>query len=370
MKQKVVASLVSAAMVATLFAGCGSSSTATSSASKADSSSAAASSAASSSAEDTAAASSSSAAEESTSSASSEAVEATSTASTSASSSSDDSGWTNLDQFDGLKANEAYEFPIIVKCVTYTAQGPNSESDIADQVNMLNSAISSSPKGIGLAACDTSSVLDSLQTCADKGIPVVAFDTGIADAPEGSMACTVVTDNTAAGATAADGMWEAIEDKVKNADGQVRIGEVSQDATALNIQQRTLGFVNEMIKLIQKDGKLVDHLYTYPGLIEADEEQRTYYIGDSKYYKLGAKLGDTSIYKQYTYARNIVQYNIDLWLDETQPNPEVRLRDDLTEGYNIIPNFFISAAMKPGDYSYNHSEIELTQTGNKNPEIK
>ena len=120
----------------------------------------------------------------------------------------------------------------------------------------------------------------------------------------------------------------------------------------------------------QKDGKLVDHLYTYPGLIEADGEQRTYYIGDSKYYKLGAKLGDTSIYKQYTYARNIVQYNIDLWLDSTKPNPEVRLRDDLTEGYNIIPNFFISAAMKPGDYSYNHSEIELTQTGNKNPEIK
>ena len=120
----------------------------------------------------------------------------------------------------------------------------------------------------------------------------------------------------------------------------------------------------------QKDGKLVDHLYTYPGLIEADDEQRTYYIGDSKYYKLGAPLGDTSIYKQYTYARNIVQYNIDLWMDETTPAPDIRLRDDVTEGYNIIPNFFISAAMKPGDYSYNHREIELTNTGKKNPEIK
>ena len=120
----------------------------------------------------------------------------------------------------------------------------------------------------------------------------------------------------------------------------------------------------------QKDGKLVDHLYTYPGLIEADDEQRTYYIGDSKYYKLGAPLGDTSIYKQYTYARNIVQYNIDLWMDETLPDPDIRLRDDVTEGYNIIPNFFISAAMKPGDYSYNHREIELTKTGKKNPEIK
>ena len=108
----------------------------------------------------------------------------------------------------------------------------------------------------------------------------------------------------------------------------------------------------------QKDGKLVDHLYTYPGLIEADEEQMTYYIGDSKYYKLGAALGETSIYKQYTYARNIVQYNIDLWMDDSKPNPDVRLRDDITEGYNVIPNFFISANMQAGDYSYGHREVE------------
>ena len=123
----------------------------------------------------------------------------------------------------------------------------------------------------------------------------------------------------------------------------------------------------------QKDGKLVDHLYTYPGLIEADDEQRTYYIGDSKYYKIGGPLGDTSIYKQYTYARNIVQYNIDLWLnrEEGEPEPDIRLRDDVTEGYNIIPNFFISAAMEKDDYSYSHREIKLTKiTGKRNPEIK
>ncbi len=105
----------------------------------------------------------------------------------------------------------------------------------------------------------------------------------------------------------------------------------------------------------QKDGKLIDHLYTYPGLIEADEEQMTYYIGDSKYYKMGSELGKTSIYKQYTYARNIVQYNIELWLNGEKP--DVRLRDDITEGYNVIPNFFISAAMEQGDYSYSHNEI-------------
>lgn len=121
----------------------------------------------------------------------------------------------------------------------------------------------------------------------------------------------------------------------------------------------------------QKDGKLVDHLYTYPGLIEADDKQQTYYIGDSKYYKIDGDLGDTSIYKQYTYARNIVQYNIDLWLDDNVPDPEVRLRDDVTEGYNVIPNFFISAAMKEGDYSYNHDEVTPTKISGKNStEIK
>ena len=57
-------------------------------------------------------------------------------------------------------------------------------------------------------------------------------------------------------------------------------------------------------------------------------------------------------------------------MDETLPDPDIRLRDDVTEGYNIIPNFFISASMKPGDYSYNHREIELTNIGSKNPEIK
>ena len=181
-------------------------------------------------------------------------------------------------QFDGLKANEAYEFPMMVKSfqstywdaaqegmkkaseelgVTYKAQGPNSESDIADQVNMINTAIASNPVGLGLAACDTSSVTDALKTCAEKGIPVVTFDTGIADAPEGSVVCEVCTDNNQAGAVAAENMYNSIKDVVKDAEGQVVIGEVNQDATAQNIQQRGTGFINKMIELLQADGKTV-----------------------------------------------------------------------------------------------------------------
>ena len=57
-----------------------------------------------------------------------------------------------------------------VKCNT---TGPNAESDIADQVTMLNNAINKAPDGIALAACDQSSVIKSLQTALDKKIPVV-----------------------------------------------------------------------------------------------------------------------------------------------------------------------------------------------------
>lgn len=120
----------------------------------------------------------------------------------------------------------------------------------------------------------------------------------------------------------------------------------------------------------QKDGKLVDHLYTYKGLMQPEgEETQTYYIGDSKYYRIGGHLGEESIYKQYTYARNIIQYNINLWLDESKPNPDIKVRDDQTEGYNILPNFFISAAMEKDDFSYSHREIKLTPM-KENPTVQ
>ena len=108
----------------------------------------------------------------------------------------------------------------------------------------------------------------------------------------------------------------------------------------------------------QEDGKIVDHLYTAKSLIENDHSN-TYYIGDSKYYKMGHKLGRESIYKQYTYARNVIQWNLDLFNDPDKPNPRVKLRDDVTEGYNIIPNFFISAKMDE-KLDYTSDGIEKT----------
>ena len=100
----------------------------------------------------------------------------------------------------------------------------------------------------------------------------------------------------------------------------------------------------------QDDGKRVDHIYSYRNLTNNEEDKPIYYIGDSKYYKIGNKISDESVYKQFTYARNVIQWNLNLFLDNSDENAALRkehpiYRDELTEGYNIVPNFFISAKM-------------------------
>lgn len=62
--------------------------------------------------------------------------------------------------------------------------------------------------------------------------------------------------------------------------------------------------------------------------------------------------------KQYTYARNVIQWNLNLFLDghnapeESDRYRKICLRDPLTEGYNVIPNFFISASIDAETLSY------------------
>lgn len=107
----------------------------------------------------------------------------------------------------------------------------------------------------------------------------------------------------------------------------------------------------------QDDGKLVDHFYTYDGLLINDKaDDDIYYIGDSKYYKIGNSLGKESIYKQRTYARNVIQWNLDIWLNGNpnmaDPFERIQLFDEVTEGYNVIPNFFISASIDKKTLSY------------------
>lgn len=123
----------------------------------------------------------------------------------------------------------------------------------------------------------------------------------------------------------------------------------------------------------QRDGKLVDHMFIGQGLIEQSNlpAELTYYIGDSKYYKRSKDdttvLGDKSIYKQYTYAKNVIQWNMNLFLDDNDDGEQPQLRDSLTEGYNPIPNFFISARIpnkKDGNKFLSFEEAQLEPQAN------
>ena len=247
MKKKVLATLLSVAMMATLIAGCGSNSGSTSDSAAND------------------AATEDSAADDAATDNAAADDAATNDAAT------DDAASTET-------AGGDYNFEIIVKSyqssywqaavtgvnqkaeelgVTVNCTGPNAESDIADQVNMLNNAINNAPDGIGLAACDQDACLDALQTAMDQGIPVVCFDSGIPNAPAGSVLATIATDNYAAGETAAENLYPALKDKIANATAPVRIGEVNQEATSESITSRGLGFIDKFAELASADGKSV-----------------------------------------------------------------------------------------------------------------
>lgn len=104
----------------------------------------------------------------------------------------------------------------------------------------------------------------------------------------------------------------------------------------------------------QPDGKLVDHIYRYDSLISAND---IYYIGDSKYYKDGHDPGTNSIFKQFTYAKNVIQLNMDLWHPKPDEIGRPNYFDPLTEGYNVSPNFFIRGVVKPDNINYNDIEL-------------
>ena len=134
-----------------------------------------------------------------------------------------------------------------------TFQGPDNESAIAQQIEYLDAAIAQKPAAICFAALDTQASLGSIQTAMDAGIPIIGFDSGVPDAPEGAIKANASTNNLVAGQLAAKETYELIKDKIDGASGTVRIGVVAQESNSQSIVERTKGFVEEMTKLIGED---------------------------------------------------------------------------------------------------------------------
>ncbi|MBI9108989.1 MAG: ABC transporter substrate-binding protein [Spirochaetales bacterium] len=136
--------------------------------------------------------------------------------------------------------------------VDITFEGPPSESDVQVQVEMLNNAMAKGPVAIALAALDTNSVIDQLQECKDKGIPVIGFDSGVPNAPAGSIYANASTDNFNAAGMAAIAMFDVIKGDIEKASSAkpVTIVVMNQDAAGESLLSRGKGFRDTMVDLI------------------------------------------------------------------------------------------------------------------------
>src|SRR5699024_4260966 len=129
--------------------------------------------------------------------------------------------------------------------------GPKDESAIAEQVEMLTNAVNKTPDAIALAALDTSASLGAIEQAINKNIPIIGFDSGVPDAPEGAIAANAATDNYAAGELVAEKTYPEIEDKIADADGDTRIGVIAQEVNSMSITDRTVGFIDKMVELAE-----------------------------------------------------------------------------------------------------------------------
>jgi ribose transport system substrate-binding protein len=120
--------------------------------------------------------------------------------------------------------------------VKTTFEGPESESQVDKQIEMLQAALDKKPAALCFAALDSKAAIPLLQKAKDQNIPVVGFDSGVdSDIP----VTTAATDNLKAAGFAADKMAEMIGDK-----GEVAL--VVHDQTSRTGIDRRDGFVNEM----------------------------------------------------------------------------------------------------------------------------
>ena len=131
-----------------------------------------------------------------------------------------------------------------------TFEGPEQETMVDKQVDMLKTAIQNNPDAICMAAIDTESVAGILQDEKAKGIPVIGFDSGVGEA-ESDAKCS--TDSVAAGALAAEHAGELLGGK-----GKVAI--IGHSQTVVDAVERVSGF-EEKLKEEYPDIEIVDIQY-------------------------------------------------------------------------------------------------------------
>lgn len=119
---------------------------------------------------------------------------------------------------------------------TITYEGPETESQVDKQIEMLQAALDKKPQAICFAALDSKAAVPLLEKAKAANIPVIGFDSGVdSDIP----VTTAATDNIAAAGEAADKMAALIGDA-----GEVAV--IVHDQTSRTGIDRRDGFLNRM----------------------------------------------------------------------------------------------------------------------------
>ncbi len=122
--------------------------------------------------------------------------------------------------------------------VRITFEGPESESQVDKQIEMLQAALARKPAALCLAAVDSRAAIPLLRKAQAARLPVIGFDSGVdSDIP----VTTAATDNLAASAFAARKMAELIGDT-----GEV--AAIIHDQVSRTGIDRRDGFLAEMKK--------------------------------------------------------------------------------------------------------------------------
>ncbi len=134
--------------------------------------------------------------------------------------------------------------------VEITFEGPETESQVDKQLEMLQVGLDKKPSAIGFAALDSQASIPLLKKAQDAGIPIIAFDSGV---ESNIPVTTVATNNAVAAAMAADKMGTLIG-------GEGEIAVIAHDQTSRTGIDRRDGFVNR-IKEKYPNVKIVDIQY-------------------------------------------------------------------------------------------------------------
>ena len=106
--------------------------------------------------------------------------------------------------------------------LTVTFLGPQSESNINEEIAMVENAVDRGVKAIVLAPSDTTALQPAVKKAKDAGIPVIIIDSKL-DGDASQYVSFLATDNKGAGEACAKAMIDAIKAKTGSDTGKIAV---------------------------------------------------------------------------------------------------------------------------------------------------